>query len=177
MCRSGRSSSEDASQSRQRQGELGARERKGAEDLVLGPDLAVAPGVGMGKDDNVVSMRAGRPMGDPLADYIDLWMALERFHERATLTEEGWSCLTEELQRPLELRLAERRPATTGGALKALKMARYLMDNLDGPDTGESGDWYRRLRNHLVESAHLALESGLLERPERRRERIDHAAG
>jgi hypothetical protein len=151
-----------------------------SDDLLLGPDLALGSAKADRDDNKVVSMRAGRALGDPLADYIDLWMALERFHERATLTEEGWSCLTEELQRPLELRLAERRPATTGGALKALEMARYLMDNLDSPDAGESGDWYRRLRNHLVESAHEALRGGLLdrlERPERRQESVDHAAG
>jgi len=147
-----------------------------SDDLLLGPDLALGSAQADGHDNKVVSMRAGRPLGDPLADYVDLWMALERFHERATLTEEGWGCLTEELQRPLELRLAERRPATTGGALKALEMARYLMDNLDTPDSGDSGDWYRRLRNHLVESAHEALRGGLLERPERRQESVDHAA-
>jgi hypothetical protein len=140
------------------------------EDLVLGPDLAVDA------EDNVVAMRASRRLGDPLADYVDLWFALERFHERATLTEEGWSCLTEDLQRPLELRLAERRPATVEGALKALEMARYLMENLDSPGNGGSGDWYRRLRNHLVESAHAALKRGLSPRPvDKRQEATGHA--
>jgi hypothetical protein len=105
--------------------------------------------------------RPGRELGDPLADYVELWLMLESFHERASLTEDGWRCLTEDLQRPLELRLVERRPATVRGALKALEMARYLMENLDVAESSESGDWYRRLRNHLVESAHLALEAGL----------------
>lgn len=147
------------------------------DDLILGPDLAVSTAGGATTDDNVVNMRTGRVLGDPLSDYIELWMALERFHERATLTEEGWNCLTEELQRPLELRLIERRPATTGGALKALEMARYLMDNLDTSDAGESGDWYRRLRNHLVAGAHDALSRGLTPQPERRNDGLDHATG
>ena len=132
------------------------------EDLELASGLAVDGGAAadfgtaMGG-----AMRDERALGDPLADYIELWQALERFHERASLTEDGWRCLTEDLQRPLELRLSERRPATVRGALKALEMARYLMENLDVAENGESGDWYRRLRNHLVEGAHLALEAGL----------------
>ena len=147
------------------------------EDFVLGPDLEVEdPELSILCDDNVVAMRAGRRLGDPLADYIDLWLALERFHERASLTEDGWRCLTEDLQRPLELRLAERRPVTVDGALKALELARYLMENLDSSDNGGSGDWYRRLRNHLVESAHVALKGGLLQRKlNDRQEKNDHA--
>lgn len=145
---------------RQRLGRLFGAELADAgaagEDFVLGPELAVEA------VENVVAMRAARRLGDPLADYVDLWFALERFHERASLTEDGWACLTEDLQRPLELRLAERRPATVDGALKALELARYLMANLDSPDHGGSGDWYRRLRNHLVDSAHEALKGGLL---------------
>lgn len=133
-----------------------------AEDLELAPESAV--GGGAAGDVGIAiggAMRAGRELGDPLADYVELWQALERFHERASLTEDGWRCLTEDLQRPLELRLSERRPVTVRGALKALEMARYLMENLDVAENGESGDWYRRLRNHLVEGAHLALEAGL----------------
>ena len=148
-------------------------------DFVLGPDLEVhgdEPQLAVRRDDKVVAMRAGRRLGDPLADYIDLWFALERFHERASLTEDGWRCLTEDLQRPLELRLAERRPVTVDGALKALGLARYPMENLYSSDNGGSGDWYRRLRNHLVESAHLTLEGGLLQRDGNdREERGDHA--
>ncbi len=154
------------------------REASGA-DYLLGPDLEIEgdrPGLSVSRDDNVVAMRAGTRLGDPLADYIDLWMALERFHERASLTEDGWRCLTEDLQRPLELRLAERRPVTVDGALKALELARYLMENLDAAENGGSGDWYRRLRNHLVESAHVALKRGLLQRNlDERQEKGDHA--
>ena len=148
-------------------------------DFVLGPDLQVAepgPAASIRREANVVAMHTGRRLGDPLADYIDLWMALERFHERASLTEDGWRCLTEDLQRPLELRLAERRPVTVEGALKALGLARYLMENLDAADNGGSGDWYRRLRNHLVESAHVALEGSLLpSNLSEGREKTDHA--
>jgi hypothetical protein len=134
------------------------------EDLELAPDLAVDGGaVADGGSSMPGAMRDGRVLGDPLADYVELWLTLESFHERASLTEDGWRCLTEDLQRPLELRLSERRPATVRGALKALEMARYLMENLDVVENGESGDWYRRLRNHLVEGAHLALEAGLEE--------------
>jgi len=149
------------------------------DDFVLGPELEVAgeaPGLSVRRDDTVVAMHTGRRLGDPLADYIDLWMALERFHERASLTEDGWRCLTEDLQRPLELRLAERRPVTVEGALKALGLARYLMENLDAPENGGSGDWYRRLRNHLIESAHVALERSLLaSNLSEGREKTDHA--
>lgn len=132
------------------------------EDLELAPHLAVDGDAAADRGSSIPEqMRDGRLLGDPLADYVELWLALERFHERASLTEDGWRCLTEDLQRPLELRLSERRPATVRGALKALEMARYLMENLDMAENGESGDWYRRLRNHLVEGAHLALEAGL----------------
>jgi hypothetical protein len=148
-------------------------------DFVLGPDLEVGkpdPALAVCLENNVVAMHTGRRLGDPLADYIDLWMALEQFHERASLTEDGWRCLTEDLQRPLELRLAERRPVTVEGALKALGLARYLMENLDAADNGGSGDWYRCLRNHLAESAHVALEGGLLQRQlNDRGEEGDHA--
>ena len=54
-------------------------------------------------------------LGDPVADYVALWLALDVFHERGRLTEEGWTFLTEHLQRPLELRLLERAPATIDG--------------------------------------------------------------
>jgi hypothetical protein len=161
----------------ERSGKPGLAEVGG--DFVLGPDFEVGkpdPAATVRRDANVVTMHTGRRLGDPLADYIDLWMALERFHERASLTEDGWRCLTEDLQRPLELRLAERRPVTVEGALKALGLARYLMENLDAADNGGSGDWYRRLRNHLVESAHVALEGGLLQLDRNdRREEGDHA--
>lgn len=170
------------SSSAERAGERGAAGRglaEAADDFVLGPDLEVGatdPAPAVRRDANVVAMHTGRRLGDPLADYIDLWMALERFHERASLTEDGWRCLTEDLQRPLELRLAERRPVTVEGALKALGLARYLMENLDAADNGGSGDWYRRLRNHLVESAHVALEDSLLaSNLSEGREKTDHA--
>lgn len=191
MCQSGRPAAERAVQDEPPSSAKG--------DFVLGPELAVAaarPAPDLCCDEKVVRMPAGlgpeapagdfereaasadaARLGDPLADFVDLWLALERFHERAALTEEGWHCLTEQLQRPLELRLLERRPATVTGALKALEMARYLMDNLDSPDCGESGDWYRRLRNHLVEEAHQALAGGLLRQPEKRQENGCHAAG
>ena len=194
MCQSGRPSSAEPAGLRERlQRRLGGAKigNEAGDDYVLGPDLAVDPIIGLELDDKVVTMRAGRRLGDPLSDYIDLWLALERFHERASLTEDGWKCLTEDLQRPLELRLAERRPATLEGALKALELARYLMANLDSPDGSSagngtdvgSGDWYRRLRNHLVDSAYQALKGGLLpQRPEQpqagngqRQERPDHA--
>ncbi len=129
------------------------------DNLVLAPDLALAGTAASGEG---LASRPGCELGDPLADYVELWLTLESFHERASLTEDGWRCLTEDLQRPLELRLAERRPATVKGALKALEMARYLMENLDLAENDELGEWYRRLRNHLVESAHLALEAGLV---------------
>ena len=64
------------------------------EDFILEPDLAVDPASGLECDDKVVTIRAGRRLGNPLSDYIDLWMTLERFHERASLTEDGWKCLT-----------------------------------------------------------------------------------
>jgi hypothetical protein len=132
------------------------------EDLALAPDLpSDLGGAGAAAGAGGAASRSGCELGDPLADYVELWLTLESFHERASLTEDGWRCLTEDLQRPLELRLVERRPATVRGALKALEMARYLMENLDVAESNESGDWYRRLRNHLVESAHLALEAGL----------------
>jgi hypothetical protein len=189
MCRSDQSTSDEPRGMRDRLERLfagsGPARREGlgetGADFILGPDLAIAPEaedpeLSILRDDNVVAMRAGRRLGDPLADYIDLWFALERFHERASLTEDGWRCLTEDLQRPLELRLAERRPVTVEGALKALELARYLMENLDSSDNGGSGDWYRRLRNHLVESAHVALQGGLLQRKlNDRQEKSDHA--
>lgn len=194
MCQSGRPSSAEPASLRERlRRRLGGAEGgEGArQDFVLGPDLVVEPVIDLALDDTVVTMRANRRFGDPLSDYIDLWLALERFHERASLTEDGWKCLTEDLQRPLELRLAERRPATIDGALKALELARYLMENLDAPDgngAGQgtdvgSGDWYRRLRNHLVDSAYQALKGGLLAQrndlrqrsTEQRQEGSDHA--
>lgn len=199
MCQSGRPSSAEPTGLRERlRRRLGGDETcaprgvaEVGEDFVLGPDLLADPVIALQPDDKVVTMRAGRRLGDPLSDYIDLWLALERFHERASLTEDGWKCLTEDLQRPLELRLAERRPATIDGALKALELARYLMENLDTPDgdgAGHSTDlgsgaWYRRLRNHLVDSAYLALKGGLLPAGteqrqttnEPRQERGDHA--
>lgn len=189
MCQSDRTASEQPRGVRDRFERLFAGSRPRAQggpgeaggDFVLGPDLEVGadpgdPELAIGRDDNVVAMHAGRRLGDPLADYIDLWFALERFHERASLTEDGWRCLTEDLQRPLELRLAERRPATVDGALKALELARYLMENLDSSDNGGSGDWYRRLRNQLVESAHVALKGGLLQgKHNDRQEEGDHA--
>lgn len=178
MCQPGRPSSAEPAglheRLRRRLGGADAGTDTGAEngeDFILGPDLEVDPVIEVALDDKVVTMRASRRLGNLLSDYIDLWLALELFHERASLTEDGWKCLTEGLQRPLELRLAERRPATIDGALKALELARYLMENLDAPDgdgAGHgsdlgSGAWYRRLRNHLVDSAYLALKGGLLQ--------------
>ena len=195
MCRSEPSATEEPRPLRDRlerllgttgSAESGGKRRAGkpglaesGDDFILGPELEVSeqgPALAVRREDNVVAMHTGRRLGDPLADYIDLWMALERFHERASLTEDGWRCLTEDLQRPLELRLAERRPVTVEGALKALGLARYLMENLDAADNGGSGDWYRRLRNHLIESAHVALESSLLpSNLSEGREKTDHA--
>lgn len=104
---------------------------------------------------------AQRPSGDPVSDYVAMWMALEVFHERSKLTEEGWTFLSEHLQRPLELRLLERRPMTLDGAMRALTLASYLMENLD--QSGNDGEraWYRRLRHHLVTAARDSLRERL----------------
>ena len=77
-----------------------------------------------------------------------MWMALEVFHERCKLTEEGWTFLCEQLQRPLELRLIGRRPTTSEGAVRALNMATFIMENMC-----ENDAWYQRLRLHLVKAA------------------------
>ena len=93
-------------------------------------------------------------LGDPVADYVAIWTALEVFHDNCRLTEEGWSFLSEQLQRPIELRLLERTPTSLLGAHKALGMASYIMDNLEqGGGQEEDGAWYRRLRTHLVTGA------------------------
>lgn len=101
-------------------------------------------------DEFRASAMSQRPSGDPVSDYVAMWMALEVFHERSKLTEEGWTFLSEHLQRPLELRLLERRPSTMDGAMRALTLASYVMENLE--QTGNEGEraWYRRLRFHLV---------------------------
>ena len=102
-----------------------------------------------------------RSSGDPVSDYVAMWMALEVFHERSKLTDEGWAFLSEHLQRPLELRLLERRPLTLDGAMRALTLASYLMENLD--QSGNDGEraWYRRLRHHLVTAARDSLRERL----------------
>ncbi|MCB1972309.1 MAG: hypothetical protein H6851_17310 [Geminicoccaceae bacterium] len=114
--------------------------------------------------DNVLELaRTHRDRGgDPVIDYVAVWMALEVFHDNCRLTEEGWSFLTEHLQRPIELRLMERKPATYAGALKALNLASYIMENLEQSEGPESdGAWYRRLRLHLVKSARDLLRDRL----------------
>ena len=116
------------------------------------------------KPDNVLDLGRGHRErgGDPIIDYVAIWMALEVFHDNCKLTEEGWSFLTEHLQRPIELRLIERRPMTCAGALKALNLASYIMENLENADGAESdGAWYRRLRLHLVKSARDHLRDRL----------------
>ena len=114
--------------------------------------------------DNVLELRRrDRDLtGDPIVDYVAIWMALEVFHGNCRLTEEGWSFLGEHLQRPIELRLMERKPLTFTGALKALSMASYIMENLEQGDTQEGdGAWYRRLRLHLVNAARDLLRERL----------------
>lgn len=115
-----------------------------------------------GTDDNVVNIEERvvhiedreAATGDPIADYVSIWMALEVFHEECRLTEEGWVFLCEQLQRPLELRLIERQPLSNEGAVRALNMATFIMENMP-----ESDPWYQRLRLHLVRSARDYLKS------------------
>ncbi|MCS6780228.1 MAG: hypothetical protein NZ555_11065 [Geminicoccaceae bacterium] len=104
---------------------------------------------------------AAEPEGDPVADYVAMWLALDLFHERGRLTEEGWGFLVEHLQRPLELRLLERTPVTLDGAMRALTMASHIMDHLDQWGSDGQRAWYRRLRNHLVRGARDCLERRL----------------
>lgn len=110
-----------------------------------------------GPSATVHELPRGTPAGDPVADYVAMWLALELFHSSRRLTPEGWAFLTEQLQRPLELRLLEREPRSVEGALKALRMASHIMANLDVGDTPEAA-WYRRLRQHLLDSARSCLE-------------------
>lgn len=101
-------------------------------------------------------------LGDPVADYVAMWLALDVFHERGRLTEEGWSFLVEHLQRPLELRLLERAPATVDGAMRALALASHLVRCVDGIVSPGERAWYQRLRDHLLTSARATLERRLL---------------
>lgn len=94
---------------------------------------------------------------DPMADYVAIWMALDSFHQTERLTEEGWSFLSDRLQRPIEMRLLERRPTTLAGAVAALDMATHLMKTFEGNDTAGDEAWYRRLRLHLIEQASQLL--------------------
>lgn len=110
-----------------------------------------------GRSATVHELPRNTAAGDPVADYVAMWLALELFHSSRRLTPEGWAFLTEQLQRPLELRLLEREPRSTEGALKALRMASHIMANLDSGDTPEAA-WYRRLRQHLIDSARNCLE-------------------
>ena len=134
-------------------------EEHGAPDRADRPEPATARRAERPADaaDNVLHLRQGQRAGDPLVDYIALWMALEVFHDNCRLTEEGWSFLCDHLQRPLELRLLERRPSTLAGALKALTMASYIMENLEDTNDQQGGAWYRRLRLHLVNAARDTL--------------------
>lgn len=101
-------------------------------------------------------------LGDPVADYVALWLALDVFHERGRLTEEGWTFLVEHLQRPLELRLLERAPSTVEGAMRALALASHLVSCVDGMVSPGERAWYQRLRDHLLTSARATLERRLL---------------
>lgn len=105
-------------------------------------------------------------LGDPVADYVALWLALDVFHERGRLTEEGWTFLVEHLQRPLELRLLERAPATVEGALRALALANHLLGCVDGMAAPGERAWYQRLRDHLLATARATLERRLLDERE-----------
>ena len=116
------------------------------------------------KSDDALDREPSRcAVGDPLTDYVKLWMSLERVHQTERLTEEGWIYLNDRMQRPIEMRILERRPQTVAGAIAALDLATYIIESLEseatqtggGQATGPASDaiWYRRLRQHLVSSA------------------------
>ena len=104
-------------------------------------------------DGQVVWLDDPASQGDPVCDYVALWMEMESFHQNRRLTEEGWAFLGDHLQRPIEMRLLERQPVTLNGALAALEMAAHLMESLDYDAPQNDAAWYRRLRLHLVKSA------------------------
>lgn len=97
--------------------------------------------------------------GDPIADYVAIWMELDAFHQSRRLTEEGWSFLADRLQRPIEMRLLERKPVTVHGALAALELAAYVIDQFEGPDSAGDRAWYRRLRQHMLQAAREFLST------------------
>lgn len=101
---------------------------------------------------------AGSPtVADPIADYVRLWQHLEQIHHEYSLTEEGWSFLTDHLQRPIEMRLMDRRPKTLSGVAACLEMASGIVDQFEREGVNADVAWYRRLLKHLIESAQQTI--------------------
>lgn len=99
------------------------------------------------------------PCGDPLADYVSLWMELDRLHTSRRMTTEGWTYLSHQLQKPIEAHLMECRPVNTQGALAALEMADYVMGNCCGEGLNCENAWHLQLCQQLIRSVRIFVHN------------------